>query len=43
MGYNGNAFHVVWGIERDKQGPATVVTAYHPDPAKWSGDFLRRL
>lgn len=39
----GKPIHVVWGIERDERGPATVVTAYRPDPSRWSNDFLRRL
>lgn len=34
--------HVVWGIPRDASSPAVVVTAYRPDPTRWSEDFLRR-
>jgi len=34
--------HVVWGIPSNATSPAVVVTAYRPDPAKWSDDFLRR-
>jgi hypothetical protein len=34
--------HVVWGIPKDVSSPAVVVTAYRPDPARWSEDFLRR-
>ena len=34
--------HVVWGIPKDASSPAVVVTAYRPDPARWSEDFLRR-
>jgi len=34
--------HVVWGIPKDASSPAVVVTAYRPDPALWSQDFLRR-
>ena len=34
--------HVVWGIPRDTSSPAVVVTAYRPDPTRWSEDFLRR-
>lgn len=33
---------VVWGIPKDASSPAVVVTAYRPDPARWSEDFLRR-
>ena len=35
--------HVVWGIPRNAEMPAVIVTAYHPDSGKWSNDFLRRL
>ena len=38
----GNPIHIVWGIPRGKTTPAVLVTAYRPDPAKWSSDFLRR-
>ena len=34
--------HVVWGIPRNRVSPAVVVTAYRPDPEKWSTDFRRR-
>jgi hypothetical protein len=34
--------HVVWGIPRDATTPATLVTAYRPDPERWSEDFTRR-
>jgi hypothetical protein len=37
-----NPVHVVWGIPRGKTSPAVLVTAYRPDPARWSDDFLRR-
>ena len=35
--------HVVWGIPLGHAGPAVLVTAYRPDPARWSEDFLERL
>jgi hypothetical protein len=38
----GHPLHVVWGIPKNHEGPAVVVTAYRPDPARWSSDFLRR-
>ena len=38
----GKSIHVVWGIPRQASTPAVVVTAYRPDPAEWTGDFLRR-
>lgn len=39
---HGRPIHVVWGIPRQASAPALVVTAYRPDPAQWTGDFLRR-
>ncbi|MFH1117864.1 MAG: DUF4258 domain-containing protein [Pseudomonadota bacterium] len=38
----GKPVHVLWGIPRDKVSPAVLVTAYRPDPKRWSRDFLRR-
>jgi len=38
----GRPVHAVWGIPRGADGPAVLVTAYHPDPRAWSTDFLRR-
>jgi hypothetical protein len=40
----GHPIHVVWGggIPRHTSSPAVVVTAYRPDPAQWTRDFLRR-
>jgi len=38
----GNPIHVVWGIPKGASSPAVVVTAYRPDPHRWSDDFLRR-
>ena len=35
--------HVVWGIPRDHTAPAVLVTAYRPNPARWSADFMRRV
>jgi len=39
----GNPIHVVWGILKGRSTPAVVVTAYRPDPLRWSRDFLRRM
>lgn len=39
----GAPVHVVWGIPKGHEGPAVLVTAYRPDPASWSADFLARL
>ncbi len=39
----GHPIHVLWGIPRDSQEPAVVVTAYRPDPGRWSDGFTRRV
>jgi len=38
----GNPIHVVWGIPKGRLSPAVVVTAYRPEPRRWSNDYLRR-
>ena len=38
-----NPIHVVWGIPKGARSPAVLVTAYKPDSAKWSNDFMRRM
>lgn len=38
----GQPVHVVWGIPKNASTPAVVVTAYRPDPNRWSDDFMRR-
>lgn len=38
----GEPIHVAWGIPRGASTPAVLVTAYRPDPGRWSDDFLRR-
>jgi hypothetical protein len=39
----GKPLHVVWGIPHGYTSPAVLVTAYRPDPTRWSADLLRRL
>jgi hypothetical protein len=39
---SGSPIHVVWGIPKGQTSPAVLVTAYRPDPAGWTDDFLRR-
>ncbi len=39
---NGRAIHAVWGIPRGRTRPAVLVTAYRPNPERWSEDFRRR-
>ncbi len=34
--------HVVWGIPKGTSSPAVLVTAYQPDPERWTSDFMRR-
>jgi hypothetical protein len=38
----GEVIHVVWGIATGTESPAVVVTAYLPDPNRWSDDYLER-
>jgi hypothetical protein len=39
---NDSPIHVLWGIPKGKSSPAVLVTAYRPDPRRWSDDFMRR-
>ena len=39
---DGQAVHVVWGLARGTTTPAVLVTAYCPDPDRWTADFMRR-
>jgi hypothetical protein len=39
---NGKVLHILWGIPTGSPGPALVVTAYRPDPDRWTPDNLRR-
>ena len=34
--------NVVWGIAKDTEKPAVLITAYRPDPEKWKNDFRSR-
>ena len=38
----GAPVHVVWGIPKGKESPAVVVTAYRPDPERWTLDSMHR-
>lgn len=40
---NGQPLHILWGIARDQEGPAVLITAYRPDANRWSLDFRRRV
>ena len=39
---DGRPLHVVWGIPTRASSPAVLVTAYRPNPNRWSEDYLRR-
>lgn len=39
---NGKPVHAVLGIPAGADGPAVLVTAYRPDPKRWSEDFKER-
>jgi hypothetical protein len=39
---DGRPVHVVWGIPSNQERPAVLVTAYRPDPMRWSADFKVR-
>jgi hypothetical protein len=39
---NGRPVHVLWGIPKAAPSPAVLITAYRPDPLRWSDDFKRR-
>lgn len=39
----GKPVHVVWGLPKGAQAPAVLVTAYRPDPARWTDGFTRRV
>lgn len=39
---DGSPIHVVWGIPRGHSSPAVMITAYRPDPKRWSSDFTVR-
>ena len=39
---DGEPMHAVWGIPKRETGPAVLITAYRPDPARWTDDFRRR-
>jgi hypothetical protein len=38
----GGPIHILWGLLRGTVRPAVLITAYRPDPNRWSGDFLTR-
>jgi hypothetical protein len=39
---DGRPIHVVWGIPKDANSSAVVITSYRPEHDQWTKDFLRR-
>jgi hypothetical protein len=39
----GSPIHVVWGLPKSGEAKAVLVTAYRPDPARWTDGFTRRV
>jgi hypothetical protein len=39
---DGEPVHALWGLAKDTDAPVYLVTAYQPDPTRWSADFLER-
>lgn len=39
---DGSAVHALWGIAKGSSDVVTLITAYRPDPKRWTEDFLRR-
>lgn len=39
---SGKPIHAVWGIPKGYDRPIVLITAYRPDPQRWSSDFLQR-
>lgn len=40
---NGNPLHSVWGIHATNADKAVLITAYRPNPNRWTPDYLKRL
>jgi hypothetical protein len=40
--HDGRPIHVIWGIPKGESSPAVLVTAYRPDPERWTEDFRSR-
>lgn len=39
---DGKPVHALWGTAKGMEAPVYLVTAYRPDPTRWSTDFLKR-
>jgi hypothetical protein len=40
---NGEPLHILWGMPKGLEATAVLITAYRPDPARWSLDFKTRI
>lgn len=40
---DGRPVHALWGTSKASADEGTLITAYRPDPSRWSADYLRRL
>lgn len=38
----GAPIHVLWGTSKQERNEAVLITAYRPDPFRWSADFRKR-
>jgi nitroreductase len=38
-----NNADVVWGIPKNENAPAVLITAYRPNSTQWSEDYKKRL
>jgi hypothetical protein len=38
----GMPVHLLWGIPKGETEPAVLITAYRPDPERWTSDFKER-
>lgn len=40
---NGEPLHIFWGMPKGQEAMAVLITAYRPDPARWSSDLKTRI
>jgi hypothetical protein len=40
---HGEPLHILWGMPKGQETVAVLITAYRPDPARWSSDFKTRI
>ena len=41
--HSGAPLHIVWGMLKGNEDLAVLITAYRPNPKRWSSDFTRRI